>query len=199
MSFRAVIFDVGGVLLHRSEFSPHRKWEIRLGLSPGQLAYHVLSSSIAQRAMIGDATPDDVWNIVAEQFQLLPTDMLAIREEFRLGYTWDIDLLSLCKTIHLRYRTAVLSDAWIDTRNAYQSHINPELFDVIVYSAEEGIKKPDSEIFLRTLARLEVAASEAVYIDDRRENVDAAQILGIKGIIYTNTNEVRTLITKMLQ
>lgn len=199
MSFRAVIFDIGGVLSHRSDLAPQRKWEIRLGLSDGQLADLIFSNPVTQRAMVGAATPDDVWAMIAEQIQLPRSDILALRAEFWHGHAWNTDLLAFCRTLRPRYKTAVLSDAWIDARTAFQSYINSELFDVIVYSAEEGIKKPNPEIFLRTLVRLGVAPKEAIYIDDRRENVDAAQVLGIQGILFTNTSEVRTTITTMLQ
>ena len=39
-------------------------------------------------------------------------------------------------------------------------------FDVILVSGEEGVRKPDSEIFRRALARLEVEAHEAMFVGD---------------------------------
>jgi putative hydrolase of the HAD superfamily len=39
-------------------------------------------------------------------------------------------------------------------------------FDTILVSGEEGVRKPDAEIFRRALARLDVAAHEAVFVGD---------------------------------
>ena len=39
-------------------------------------------------------------------------------------------------------------------------------FDTILVSGEEGVRKPDAEIFRRALARLDVAADEAVFVGD---------------------------------
>lgn len=39
-------------------------------------------------------------------------------------------------------------------------------FDAILVSEEEGVRKPDAEIFRRALARLEVAAREAMFVGD---------------------------------
>jgi putative hydrolase of the HAD superfamily len=41
-----------------------------------------------------------------------------------------------------------------------------DAFDVIVVSEEEGVRKPDAEIFRRTLARCGVAAHEALFVGD---------------------------------
>ena len=47
----------------------------------------------------------------------------------------------------------------------------------------EGMKKPDPEIFLRALEKLNVSAQESIFIGDHPENdVKAAQNVGMKGI-----------------
>ncbi|GGA25215.1 HAD family hydrolase [Psychrobacillus lasiicapitis] len=56
-------------------------------------------------------------------------------------------------------------------------------FDVILVSETEGIKKPDPIIFERALERLNVAASQSVFIGDHPDNdVRASQSVGMKGI-----------------
>ena len=44
--------------------------------------------------------------------------------------------------------------------------------------------KPDPEIYQLTLERIGCAPEEAVFIDDKRENVESAEKLGIHGIIF---------------
>jgi putative hydrolase of the HAD superfamily len=56
---------------------------------------------------------------------------------------------------------------------------------VIVCSAEEGIMKPDPEIYIRTLQRLGCRPQASVFIDDTKENVEAAIKLGMYGIQFT--------------
>lgn len=56
-------------------------------------------------------------------------------------------------------------------------------FSTLLISGREGIKKPDPEIFLRALARLDVKAGESVYIGDHPVNdVQAARAVGMKGV-----------------
>ena len=53
---------------------------------------------------------------------------------------------------------------------AAEGELAEELFDVIVDSSEEGVRKPDVRIFDRTLERLEVEAHRAIFLDDYEVN-----------------------------
>lgn len=64
-------------------------------------------------------------------------------------------------------------------------------FDGTVVSGEEGIVKPDPEIYQRLMQRYSITASHAVFIDDRLENVDAARRLGLHGIHFVEPDAVR--------
>jgi HAD superfamily hydrolase (TIGR01509 family) len=93
----------------------------------------------------------------------------------------------------------VISDAWLETREAIRDHVNAEGFDVIVYSAEEGFCKPDPEIYRRALARLGVEPHEATFVDDRMKNVEGARQLGIHAFLYTDPVGVRREIERLIQ
>lgn len=58
-----------------------------------------------------------------------------------------------------------------------------ELFDLVVDSCLEGIRKPDPLIYERALERLGVEPSAAVFLDDFEQNVVAARALGMHGIV----------------
>lgn len=58
-----------------------------------------------------------------------------------------------------------------------------ELFDLVVDSCEEGVRKPDPRIYALTLERLGgVAPERAVFLDDAQGNVAAARALGLHAI-----------------
>lgn len=62
-----------------------------------------------------------------------------------------------------------------------------EQVDLMVFDSEEGVSKPDPLIYQRTLARLGVQPEEAIFIDDKERNVEAARLLGMHGVVYKNT------------
>jgi putative hydrolase of the HAD superfamily len=59
-----------------------------------------------------------------------------------------------------------------------------ELFDFVVDSSAEGIRKPDAEIYRRALARAgDPDPSSTAFLDDFEPNVVAARELGMHGIV----------------
>lgn len=60
-----------------------------------------------------------------------------------------------------------------------------------VVSAEEGLLKPEPEIYWRCLARNRLAAEACVFIDDTPENVEAAATLGMDAIRFEDPRQLR--------
>ena len=61
----------------------------------------------------------------------------------------------------------------------------PEIFDVVVVSCELGHAKPDPEIYEATLSKLSVAPQDALFVDDRGENIAAADELCLRTFHFT--------------
>jgi putative hydrolase of the HAD superfamily len=57
-----------------------------------------------------------------------------------------------------------------------------ELFDVIIESSVEGVRKPDPEIYERACARLGVSADRCVFLDDLGVNLKPARAMGMTTI-----------------
>jgi putative hydrolase of the HAD superfamily len=64
-------------------------------------------------------------------------------------------------------------------------------FDVLVWSCQLGIVKPNPEIYRHTLAELGTQPEETLFIDDKRPNVEAARALGIQAIEYSSVERLR--------
>jgi putative hydrolase of the HAD superfamily len=64
-------------------------------------------------------------------------------------------------------------------------------FDVLVWSYQLRIAKPDPAIYRHLLKELGVRPDEALFIDDKRENIEAARALRMKGLIFTTIAQLR--------
>jgi putative hydrolase of the HAD superfamily len=64
-------------------------------------------------------------------------------------------------------------------------------FDVLVWSYQLRMAKPDPAIYLHTLQELGVEPGETLFIDDRPVNVEAAQALGMRGIVFSDVDHLR--------
>jgi putative hydrolase of the HAD superfamily len=64
-------------------------------------------------------------------------------------------------------------------------------FDVQVWSYQLRIAKPDAAIYRHVLKQLGTRPEETLFIDDKQVNVDAANALGMKGVLFTNVDQLR--------
>jgi putative hydrolase of the HAD superfamily len=89
-------------------------------------------------------------------------------------------------------RTAVISNMPITLRAHLQRFCGwlPE-FDYSCYSCDLHQTKPAAGIFLHCLERLGVAPAEALFLDDREDNIDAARRLGMHAILFSSPEEAQ--------
>jgi len=181
---RAVLWDVGGVLVRTFDPSGRQTWERRLGLPPGGAEAVVLNSEMGRRAQRGEIGDEALWVWVGERLAL-GDDLAAFRRDFWRGDRVDEALVALIRRLRPRYQTAVISNAGDTLRTILQGYGLLDAFDLVVGSAYEGIMKPQPAIYERALARLGRTAEEAVFIDDAPANVAGAAAVGLRAIHFT--------------
>ena len=64
-------------------------------------------------------------------------------------------------------------------------------FEAIVVSGEVGLIKPDPAVYRYLVTAHEVVPAQAVFIDDREENVTGARRLGFHGVHFTEAAQLR--------
>ena len=65
------------------------------------------------------------------------------------------------------------------------------LFTDMVISGEHGLIKPDPAIFNLTLKRINRNAAECLFIDDSPANINTAQSLGFKTILFQSSEQLK--------
>lgn len=196
---KAIIFDFGRVISSQKPISLFRTYEEDLGLAPGSINQIMFSSPLWQETLLGSKTAKEFWAAIGPELGLKTREKI---DEFRRRYHADESInravLNLIRQLHGRYQLAVLSnsppglDEWLADWGIL------ELFDVVYCSGDEGLIKPDPAVYNLTLKRLGVLPHEAVFIDDTDGHVEAAQKLGIHGIIFTNAAELKQKLNQLL-
>lgn len=188
---KAVIFDVGGVLVRTEDRAPRQALETRLGLQPGEAEYLVYNSEMGQKAQRGEITAAELWRWIQARFGFNDREVEQFRQEFWGGDRLNEPLLGLVRSLRPRYQTAIISNAMDDLLPTLTAvYPMADAFDLIVGSAYERVMKPAPEIFLRTLARLGRQPAEALFIDDFAHNVNGARAIGMAAIHYTPALDV---------
>ncbi|MDQ1050293.1 HAD family phosphatase [Streptomyces sp. V4I2] len=98
------------------------------------------------------------------------------------------------------YRTALLTNNVAEWGPRWRAQLPvDELFDLVVDSSAEGVRKPDPEIYRRLLERLPAASHECLFLDDLEENCSTASDLGMFAVPFTTTDEAIDHIFAMLR
>jgi putative hydrolase of the HAD superfamily len=93
-------------------------------------------------------------------------------------------------------RTGLLSNSWgVDY---YPHDLLAELFDDVVISGEVGMRKPDSDVFREAARRLGLPAEACVFVDDITANVEAAERVGMRGVLHERAAETIPTLEELL-
>jgi putative hydrolase of the HAD superfamily len=89
-------------------------------------------------------------------------------------------------------RTAILSNMGDSVLDSIRREFDwIARFDVLVWSFQLRIAKPDSRIYLHTLEKLGTGAEDTLFLDDKKINVDAALRLGMQALEFTTIDRLR--------
>jgi epoxide hydrolase-like predicted phosphatase len=183
---KALVFDVGGVLVRTVDWRGRQKWEESLGLDEYTTSEIVFHSDMGLKAQKGEISNEQLWTWIGGRLRLAPDRLAEFKRDFWSGDRLDVELVALIRRLRPRCQTAVISNATDALRqNLSERYAIADAFDLIVCSAEEHLMKPDPEIFTRTLMRLGRAARETVFVDDSEANVRAASNLGMHSIHFS--------------
>lgn len=109
-------------------------------------------------------------------------------------------MIERVKQLKTSHKTALLSNMGPDTLDEIFSEAErAELFDVVIISSEVGLIKPSRDIYELTLERLGTAAGDTVFVDDRPANVDGADRLGMKTILFTTNKQFETELARLTE
>jgi FMN phosphatase YigB (HAD superfamily) len=179
-----VFFDLGGVIVRTEYQAPRQHLAERLGLEYEDLVRAVFESETARRASVGAATEQEHWLALTRKFGRPASELDSLRDEFFGGDILDHELLDFIRSLRPRFKTGLISNAWDGLRPFIVSRKFDDAFDVMIISAEAKMLKPGEEIYRLALDQAGVRADEAVFVDDLPENIEAAQSLGMHGIVF---------------
>ncbi len=190
MNIETIILDVGGVLVQTLDTSRRRTWEIKLGLSKGQLADEVYSIEPGELATVGLTTDEIIWSDIEKRFELSEFELDQMKEDFFSGDQLNIEFFIFSKGLSDKYNLALGTNAWENARKVYTERYHlDEITKNMIISGEIGIEKPDIRFFELALGRLNTVADNTIFVDDTNENIKSAKKLGIHTVHFKNTDQ----------
>ena len=186
---KLIIFDIGGVLedFRESMYVTYicKKLDI-----DGEKFQKSMEKRLAL-AESGKITCKQMLSDIATEFGVSVKRLEWSSSLRRLAKRND-NVITLLNRLSRRYRIVLLTNI---SRSRYASTLNAKLLDGVrrervFASCYLKMAKPDARIYRYVLEHTGVAAADAVFIDDRIENVDGAEAVGMTALRFTRYDKL---------
>lgn len=195
---QTVISDLGGVIVFfdnqifyekMANFSPFAQEEI------GKLAF--AESGLRESFDKGEITPQEFYGRAVQKLEA----HIGYDKFFSLYndvFSLNPPVLEIMKRLKGKYRLVLLSNTDV-MRYGFVKQEFPEvmIFDEYVLSFEVGFMKPHPQIYREALKKAGTKAEECVFIDDREENIQGAEELALKGILFESQTNLESLLQEI--
>jgi len=194
---KAIVLDWGGVLIDNPV--------------PGFMAYCCRYFKVPKELFIktasqfyedfsrGKITENIFWEKVCSRLNVAePSVDSLLNEAFKSVYFEKTDVISFVSSLKKGYKLALLSNTEMPMVKYFREK-NYDFFDTTVFSCLEGVTKPDKKIYGIALERLQVKPHEAVFIDDKEENVVAAKSVGMNTILFGQFEQFKKELLSLLE
>ena len=194
---KAIIFDWGGVLID-DPVPGFISYCSKYFNAPEEQFQKIIIKFYFDFAR-GLITESTFWKDVCFELKVPEPSMPSLLSEaFRAVYSEKTDVLLTVSSLKDNgYKIGLLSNTEVPMLDYFHEK-KYEFFDVTVFSCVEGIAKPDRKIYEIALNRLNVKPQEAVFIDDKEENVSSAKDMGINTILFKDSQQFRKELFSLL-
>ena len=202
-----VITDYGGVLTNPL-METLEQFARTIGETPDALLNAIVAATERHGAEpmalleVGAITEVEMVARVAAE---LPGRGLALPEDQTFGEVWFAGRVGNEGFVeYLRglgmdgYRLALLTNNVVEWEHLWRATVPAELFDVVVNSAHEGVRKPAPEIYERVLERLGTKPERCVFVDDLEANLAVAAQMGMATVHFRDTEQAAAEVTGIL-
>ncbi len=187
-----IIFDLGGVLVLTHWDRVTQPLAELSGLSAERVLDEIVSGDASYPFMRGEF---DQWEFHRRLSEQLKMDLSPERlfEIWPNIITPNGEINTLIEMLKRHYRLVLGSNTDVlHHRRSIEVQEALRHFDDALVSYELGCCKPDATFFSRGLDKLSASPEECVFIDDRKENVDAAQSQGIAAIRFSIVSQLES-------
>jgi putative hydrolase of the HAD superfamily len=193
MAIRGVIFDYGMVISNPADPAAHERMIAVSGLSQEEFDRHYWQNRHSyDLGMKGPA----YWKKIAKDagITLTPEQIdLLIESDILMWTSLNEEMLGWVVALqNAGFRTAILSNmvweilGYMRQEFGWLSHFHHH-----TWSCELGIGKPDPAIYIHTCEQLDLLPSETLFLDDKAENIAAAEKVGLNAIQFSSIEQLR--------
>lgn len=190
LAIRLIIFDNFGVICH--EAAPF--WFPKYFSEEDSVR---IKNDIVTKGDWGEISASEMYNDISKMINYAESPEQIENSWLELARK-NPDMIALIRETKKKYKTALLSNAVEGLlERIYTPKEFEELFDYTAISYIEHIAKPDERFFNLLLDRAGIRPEEAFFIDDNSANIRAAEALGIKGVVFTDCETLKKVLSSL--
>ncbi|WP_258133363.1 HAD-IA family hydrolase [Microbacterium sp. MYb64] len=185
-----ILFDIGGVLeiVDDGPWQEELKnrWAARAAMTRAEYDL-VIAAADLPRIDLVRGRAEEYWDGFAQALGFTAEQRDEALTEMWDSYCGDENtpLIDYARTLRGRAGVAILSNSADGAREEEERRYGfSSVFDPICYSHEIGANKPDPEAYTAALVAMGAEPADVFFIDDRRQQIDGAAHLGIRGIAH---------------
>ncbi len=188
---QAILFDLDGTLLDRDASIKHfiTKQYDRLSSKLNKITKNEYISKFIELDCRGYVWKDKVYQSIVSEFELKTISWQELLDDYETEFIHScIPFINLLETLDILTREGYLLGIITNGLGSFQRRTIQGLgiekyFQTILISEIEKVRKPEREIFLRTLRNLGVTPDKSVFIGDHPDtDVMGAKRIGMKSI-----------------
>lgn len=194
-----LLFDLFGVIARKQSEQGCAEIEQAAGLSGAGFwkSYWSLRPPYDR----GQQTGPEYWHAVAQDLGASFTDQRIadlVAADVRSWREVDDEMVAfVCDLAEEGVRLGLLSNIPAELATDYeQRHPWLDVFSVRAFSCRIGCAKPEPSAYAWCGAAFEAPASDVLFIDDRIENVKAAETAGMRSHLFTSLDTLRVALTQ---
>lgn len=195
---KAIIYDLGGVIIYNpsSIMLDHYRQQFNAGKKQFMKAFRQIEDGIQRGILSEKKAWQKINKILGKEIQLAEGIWF---EGFMKAYRERDHIFSHIKSLRQKnYLVGLLSNTEIPIMNFFHKK-HKDKFDALIYSCKIKMRKPDRKIYEFALNKLKIKPQEAVFIDDRIENIKGAEMIGIRTILFQSEAQYFTDLTALLK
>jgi putative hydrolase of the HAD superfamily len=195
----AVIFDLGGVLIELDMEICARHWAGQIGMDAERMIELFWLDTDYRRLERGQIDLPEYHRLVNPRIGGRLT-----YEDFRAGWNGVFlgladGALALLDDLAGQVRVVGLTNTNAEHFRTW-SALYPELearMERIFCSQQMGARKPEPDCFAQVLDWLDLAPGLVAFVDDRAENIEAAEAMGMRGLLARSIPQIREQLRAM--
>ncbi|KAJ6131841.1 phosphatase yihX [Penicillium samsonianum] len=182
--YKAVIFDMGDVLFR---WNPKADTQVSV-----QMLRSITKCDLWNEFERGNIDTKECYQQLGEMFSICPSEIAATFSQTTGSLTPNDEMTVLLQDLKRQTNISIYMMTNIPRPDFYQLRATEyvwDCFDGIFASGFEGMRKPDLCFYQHVLEKIGILAVEAIFVDDKGENVSAARELGMEAIQCVNVGE----------